>query len=595
MTCAHAALRRLRGGVCPVCDPAEVAARRAREAAAAELELAGARAAERAEQEAVVADALRRGANAADALARRWLSHFVRAAWHVLDPDTPLEWNWHHDSICRHVQYQLDEWRWRKKHPTSPRHMSNLVINVPPGTGKSRIISVLTNAWMWVDSPEWKVTVVSSNDAVVARDHAYFRRVITSQWYAQHMRPRWVIDTDNARDGLVNTAGGARLSRSFLAGAVGLRGDALLVDDADDPSRVKGEAYRAERDQKWDLAWYNRVNDERVSTRLAVQQRTDPRDHTAHLLVPQRDAPPEEWTWQHLCLPLHWRVGLPQTPIGSGDPRTTPGEVLHPSRFTADVIRGLKRALGTAGFELQYDQRDAPTESKYFPRKWWRWAVVGGGLLEGAIDAPPGARPEGCDQEVRSRVIPLRSVLDRARGGTRLVLDLDDKLLSVDASFGANKTSKSGAEESSLVGLGVLGSAGHRRYFFGDYSDHLTYPQMKRRVKSLLLEHDLAKVLIELKANGQALVDEMAEDPELSHVEVVGVVPTESKVSRATAHQPAVEDGAVYLVEGSPRVDRFVEDFAGWRGTGQRSDRVDYWSQAMQHWAGEGQLPWWMR
>jgi hypothetical protein len=48
----------------------------------------------------------------------------------------------------------------------------------------------------------------------------------------------------------VNTSGGARLSRTFLSGAVGLRGDALFFDDIDDPARVKSAAYRAERDLK---------------------------------------------------------------------------------------------------------------------------------------------------------------------------------------------------------------------------------------------------------------------------------------------------------------------------------------------------------
>ena len=43
--------------------------------------------------------------------ARRDLAEFSRQAWPVLEPGTPLEWNWHLDAICAHAQAALEDWR----------------------------------------------------------------------------------------------------------------------------------------------------------------------------------------------------------------------------------------------------------------------------------------------------------------------------------------------------------------------------------------------------------------------------------------------------------------------------------------------------
>ena len=32
------------------------------------------------------------------------LAGFAREAWHVLEPNTPLVWNWHLDALCAHLE-----------------------------------------------------------------------------------------------------------------------------------------------------------------------------------------------------------------------------------------------------------------------------------------------------------------------------------------------------------------------------------------------------------------------------------------------------------------------------------------------------------
>lgn len=592
MQCPHPTLRRAAGGRCPICDADAAAERRQVE----EHE-------RRQEREAAALAAIEDGERARAELARRYLSYFVRAAWHVLEPEVVLEWSWHHDVICRHVQYVLDEWRWRRRHPHAPSVMQNLCANICPGSAKSRILSVSTPSWMWLDSPGWRVNCVSSNDAVVARDHGLMAKLVKSDWYRTAFRPGWSIENDSAKFGLRNTAGGVRLSRTFLSGAVGLRADCNLFDDLDDPGRVKSAAYRGERDEKWGSAWFNRVNDDRVSTRICSQQRVYHLDHTALILGQGGDEGDDgdedlKADWAHLCIPLHWRVGLPETPIGTGDPRTEVGQVMHPDRFTPRVIRLLKRALGDAAFDLQYDQRSSPKDARFFQRDWWRFYQRSTEVLSGHRTAPPMARPEGCTDR-HAELLGARSIL---RGGQPVMTDdLDEVIGSVDASHGAARKDSRGGDKSSRDGLGVIGKRGKRRWVLDDRTEQRTYPQLKDAIVQLIEDYpDMSLILVERKANGAAVIQDLDGDTALRGVKLEPVDPEESKVGRATAHTPAIRDGKLLLLDGAAWVPAFVDEHASYEGRdGDKSDRVDWLSQALRYWTtkaggGSGGRLWWM-
>ena len=76
-------------------------------------------------------------------IARRMsLAEFVRASWHVLEPSTPLVWNWHIDALCAHTQALLDGWADAIATGGLPA-VQNMAASVPPGTMKP----------VWEDEP----------------------------------------------------------------------------------------------------------------------------------------------------------------------------------------------------------------------------------------------------------------------------------------------------------------------------------------------------------------------------------------------------------------------------------------------------------
>lgn len=70
-------------------------------------------------------------------LARDSLAEFVRQAWRIIEPTTPLLWNWHLDAICEHLE------------AVAEMDLLRLIVNLPPRSGKSLVTSVLWPAWVW--------------------------------------------------------------------------------------------------------------------------------------------------------------------------------------------------------------------------------------------------------------------------------------------------------------------------------------------------------------------------------------------------------------------------------------------------------------
>src|SRR5688572_27763296 len=108
-------------------------------------------------------------------LARRRLASFFRESWPVLEPSTTLDWNWHLEALCDHVQAVLDDWRKVRRDPTHEQRIKNLAINISPGCSKSRVLSVCAVAWQWLHEPSWRVICLSANPRVAMRDSQYCR------------------------------------------------------------------------------------------------------------------------------------------------------------------------------------------------------------------------------------------------------------------------------------------------------------------------------------------------------------------------------------------------------------------------------------
>ena len=303
-------------------------------------------------------------------LARRSLAEFVRQGWHVLEPSTPLMDNWHIDALSDHVQAALEGWlavqSARMAGAETPvQAIQNLLVNIPPGTAKSRIVSVFAPAWMWLHCPAWRAIFISANPRVALRDSVYCRMLLESQWYRGSFGVSWTFAADQNAKGLYrNSAGGFRMAIGVGSRITGDRADALFVDDPNDAKEVLSQASRAGVNEWWDQGAGNRVNDLQTSLRIGIMQRLHEDDWSGHVL--------RSGQWVHLVLPMEFDPARAAgSPIGWRDPRTEEGELLFPQRFPPRILAAEKARLGEVGYAGQHQQAPAPKDGAIFKLGWF--------------------------------------------------------------------------------------------------------------------------------------------------------------------------------------------------------------------------------
>lgn len=465
--------------------------------------------------------------------ARRSLAQFIRYGWQVLEPGVEVEWNWHIEFVAEHLQAVLEDWMRRQRDPLYVQRAQNLLINQPPGTAKSRIVSVFAPVWMWLHWPSWRVTCLSANPEVALRDADYARQVLESEWYRTWFRPRWHLrEAQDAKSNYANTAGGTRLSKGISAKLTGLRGDAIIADDLNDLKEVYSETIRRGVNRDWDDAIANRVNDLRSSVRIGIQQRAHEEDWSGHILA--------KGGWEHVCLPMEWEAApvckCPScargvTFLGRRDPRTAVGEVLHPVRFTPQVLAAEKIRLGSYGVAGQLQQRPAPAEGGMFKQRWFKY-------------------------------------IDRAE-----LPSFDEVVVSVDC---ASKKTTDGSN----TAIEVIGRQGPWRYVLDCFAGHVTTRETIAKIHELRGAWGVRKVLVEDKAAGPSVVEALKES--IPGVIEIGVAGGDDKESRAMAVQPEVESGNVMLLRGAPWVEDFLLEICSFP-VGAKNDRVDAFTQALNY------------
>lgn len=297
----------------------------------------------------------------ADGIRQRCQSfaEFVKEAWRIIEPGTVLKWNWHLDAMCEHLEAI-------SRGTIRPR----LIINVPPGSSKSTIVTVLWQAWEWGPLGKRHLRYVTTSfDLVnVKRDTGKTLDVIRSEWF-QSLWPEVELKTQGILS-FSNYDTGSRLGVAFKS-VTGKRGDRLVVDD---PHSVLGAESEAERDKYVRLfieGGLNRTNDWETSAIVIVMQRLHDADLTGELL--RRD-----YGFIHLCIPMEFeaanrcktplQVPDPERPGQKKDwtdPRSYEGEIMDPVRIPPRAILDLKKS-GEYMWAGQYQQRPVPREGGMF-------------------------------------------------------------------------------------------------------------------------------------------------------------------------------------------------------------------------------------
>lgn len=290
---------------------------------------------------------------------KRSLATFVRRAWHVLEPSQPYLHGWHIDAICEHLQAITDG------------DITRLLINIPPGTMKSTLVSVFWPAWEWGPKgmPHIRFIGASHEQGLAVRDTLKMRRLVESEWF-QTLWPIGLRRDQNEKMYYENEFTGFRQA-SAVKSMTGRRGDRVAWDDPHSVESALSELDRATALRVFQETLPTRMVNPESSAIVIVMQRLHEQDVSGFILE-------EDYGYVHLCLPMEYEVGhnIKTTSIGFRDPRTEEGELLFPARFPREVVDRDKKLMGTYAIAGQFQQHPAPRGGGLIP--WQQLEIVKG-------------------------------------------------------------------------------------------------------------------------------------------------------------------------------------------------------------------------
>lgn len=306
------------------------------------------------------------------------LAGFVREAWHVLEPEAKYVPNWHIDAICAHLE------------AVSSGRINRLLINVPPGSSKSLIVSVMWPAWEWgpLGRRSLRYLATAFNEGPVKRDTRKCRDLIASDWY-KRLWPDVVL-TRTAETSFANSSTGTREGVPF-GSLTSQRGDRLIIDDPHSTETAESDTERLNTTRKFREGAVNRLNDQERSAIVVIMQRLHEQDISGVIISLGMD-------YVHLMLPMEFDPSRAcETAIGFRDPREDDGELLDPQRFPRETVQRLERDMGSYAYSGQYQQSPTPRTGGMFQRGDFEIvdAVPAGGRVVRAWDFAASAQKPG--------------------------------------------------------------------------------------------------------------------------------------------------------------------------------------------------------
>lgn len=467
---------------------------------------------------------------------RGTLADFFRMVWPLVDPAT-LVWNWHLDEKCKHLEAM------------SRGEIRRLIINEPPGCGKSNLANVIWDVWEWIQRPATKFIYASYDPTLVGtRDGGKVIRVLQSDWF----RLRWgdILGPGKPAASMFETrSGGFRFATSPGGKGTGRHADIRVVDDPLKPKDATGGATMTRNALRAVVQWWadtmsSRATDQTTVRDLLIMQRLHEDDLAGDWLAKTVGA-----DLVHLCFPMIYDPAIACKTRWGGDRRTDPGYaasvlealekrsltddqkllldslLLFPRRYPLDVVlKMFEFDMGPDVFAAQCQQRPTRKGGTIFRREWWNFWHYQEGVPE----------PCRCDQCWSAKRTLPGHVQPRS---CEVLPHLGFEVQSWDCAF-------KDKSDSDFVSGGVFRENQGRIFMLDLVNERLSFTDTIREVRNLAVRWPRAyDKLIEDKANGTAVENVLrTEIPGLTLVEPGG-----SKEARAHAGSVWMSSGKFYL------------------------------------------------
>jgi predicted phage terminase large subunit-like protein len=399
-----------------------------------------------------------------------------------------------------------------------------LIINLPPRHLKSLMASVALPAWCLGHDPSAQILCVSYAQDLADKHARDSRSIMMSRWFQQIFPTRLAAHRQAVQE-FVTTRQGYRLATSTGGVLTGRGADFIMIDDPLKPEEALSTAVRRTCNEWYDHTLYSRLNDKRHGRIVIIMQRLHEDDLVGHVLGQE--------PWEVVSFPAIAEADEMheiETIWGPRCFKRQRGEALHPEREPLDTLAHLRQTIGEYNFAGQYQQSPAPLGGGLVKANWFKRYTE-------------NERPERFDRIVQS--------WDTANKATEL------------SDFSVCTT---------------WGVCGKKVYLLGLLRQRLEYPALKRAVRDQQRLFEANVVLIEDKASGTQLIQELIADG--CHG-VTRYQPTTDKIMRMHAQTAMIENGFVHIPQSAPWLAEYLHEMTVFPN-GKHDDQVDSTAQFVE-------------
>jgi predicted phage terminase large subunit-like protein len=405
------------------------------------------------------------------------------------------------------------------------RRHGRLMVFMPPGSGKSVYTSTVAPTWYMGRNPGKKIILASYGSDLAKRHGRRARQIVKSSSYSS-IFGAGISSVTSAADEWSLTNGSEYLSGGILSGITGNRCDGLILDDP-----VKG---REDAESEVIRKKTREAYDDDLLTRLIpggwvamVLTRWHEDDLAGSILPKHYDGRSgmiecrDGNTWEVICLPAE--AERDDDPLGR-----RPGEMLWREWF--DEKHWAQFRSNSRTWASLFQQRPRPAEGVMFKGEWLR----------------------------RYGTIPAYA---------------NYCVHSWDTAYKPNQINDPSVGTSWRFGNGVPG------YFLRDvFRKRIEYPALRRSVINWAERDRPIAILIEDKASGQSLIQELRSTTSLP---IIAIEPDSDKITRANEVSAMVEAGLVHLPEIAPWLVDYEAELLGFP-LAANDDQVDSTTQFLR-------------
>jgi len=258
--------------------------------------------------------------------------------------------NWHHELIEEKLKGVLDG--------TTTR----LMINIPPGSGKTELITKCFPVWAMGLRPDIRIITTGYSAALTQNFGAEARDYYKSNTFKKVFPRRSGVRSDQDTKGLWRTnAGGQYLATGTGGSITGHRANCFIIDDPIKPDDAESDVKRTAVNRWYDNTVLSRLFNPNTDAVIIVMQRTHEDDLCGYLLDKAQNGAGE--VFDHISV---------QAIAEIQEAFRDAGESYHEDRFPLTALEKI-RSNDPVVFSTQYQQEPVNKDTQEFHEEFFRY------------------------------------------------------------------------------------------------------------------------------------------------------------------------------------------------------------------------------